>query len=171
MNPSLTDTHYPPYKQVPISLMKLTLCCAQNKDLSINTYEKGAISHPVLARARRRSSRGTTKYYSQVRPRVIQGNFKENVLLIFLPKSEGIGPPTPSVPTALVMATTASSRAILFIPFVLSLFYFFLKHDSFCNVCSMCLNYIHLVVFRQRCAMSFSYKLMEFPANLFYVLA
>ena len=82
MNPSLTDTHYPPYKQVPISLMKLTLCCAQNKELSINTYEKGAISHPVLARARRRSSRGTTKYYSQVRPRVIRKFERECFALV-----------------------------------------------------------------------------------------
>ena len=100
----------------------------------------------------------------------ISRHFQREGFAYILAKIEGegggSGPPTPSVPTALVMATTASSRAILFIPFVLRLFYFFLKHDSFCNVCSMCLNYIHLVVFRQRCAMSFSHKLMEFPANL-----
>ena len=73
MNPSLTDTH-PICKQVPISLMKLTLCCAQKKYLWWD--EKGAISHPVPARARRRSSRVVTRYFSQVRPRVYIRTFE-----------------------------------------------------------------------------------------------
>ena len=101
----------------------------------------------------------------------ISRHFQREGFAYILAKIWGEWPPTPSIPTALVMATTASSRAILFIPFVLRLFYFFLKHDSFCNVCSMCLNYIHLVVFRQRCAMSFSCKIMEFPDYLCYILA